>query len=232
MIDKERVLSHLRIVRTWAAVGTYHEGIEKKCCADIAQWADDALELMEALDVSPEELERLKLCRHNCKIDCLLESYNKVVEERDKLLMKHEALDEEAEAAQQHMHNIWDYAAVNEISWIQTAASNTECTLHTMAGELFRLKQPKLLNKYDLAMAAMANDPVYIEMRDRGGKGPYDDRWALLSPNDWSLNSKEYRAVSTYLGDAVLIEDYYNKIWRCWDKKPTDEQKRRETWND
>ena len=146
--------------------------------------------------------------------------------------MKHETLDEEAEEAQQHMHNIWDYATVNEIGWMQSAASDTECTLRMMAGELFRLKQPKVLNKYDLAMAAMANDSVYVEMRDIVGKGPYDDRWVLLSPNDGSLNSGEYRAVSTYLADAVLYEDYYNKIWRCWDKRPTEEQKRRETWND
>jgi len=47
--------------------------------------ARSALALLEALDVTPEELERLKLCRHNCKIDCLLESYNRVVEERDAL---------------------------------------------------------------------------------------------------------------------------------------------------
>ena len=202
------------------------------CVCIVCTIINIAIFIRRRQDVTPEELERLKLCRHNCKIDCLLESYNKVVEERDNLRMKREAMDTEAEDAQEQLHAIWDYATVNEIGWMQTAASNTECTLHTMAGELFRLKQPKLLNKYDLAMAAMANDPVYIEMRDRGGKGPYDDRWALLSPNDWSLNSKEYRAVSTYLGDAVLIEDYYNKIWRCWDKKPTDEQKRRETWND
>lgn len=50
----------------------------------------DALALLEALDVTPEELDRLKLCRHNCKIDCLLESYNRVVDERDALLKAQE----------------------------------------------------------------------------------------------------------------------------------------------
>ena len=50
----------------------------------------DALTLIKALDVTPEELERLKLCRHECKVDCLLESFNRVVEERDALLKDRE----------------------------------------------------------------------------------------------------------------------------------------------
>lgn len=43
---------------------------------------DDALALLKA---QSEELDRLKLCRHNCKIECLLDEYNKVVAERDAL---------------------------------------------------------------------------------------------------------------------------------------------------
>ena len=50
----------------------------------------DALTLIKALDVTPEELERLKLCRHECKVDCLLESFNRVVEERDARLKDRE----------------------------------------------------------------------------------------------------------------------------------------------
>ena len=49
-----------------------------------------ALSLIKALDVTPEELERLKLCRHECKVDCLLESFNRVVEEREALLKDRE----------------------------------------------------------------------------------------------------------------------------------------------
>ena len=239
MIDKERVLSHLRVIRTWAAVGTYHEGIEKKCCEDVAQWVDEALELMEALNVSPEELERLKLCRHNCKIDCLLEHYNKVAEEREALRMKLEAhrmkleaLDTEAEEAEEKLKDIWDYATVNEISWMQTAASNAECTLHTMAGELFRLKQPKVLTKYDVRMAILSSDPVFIETRDGVDKEPGDDRWAMLTPRGESLTSGEYLAMSTYITNEMLLDADYNKTWRCWDKKPTDKQKKGEVWND
>lgn len=52
--------------------------------------AADALALLKALDVTPEELERLKKCRHECKIDCLLEHYEKIKAERDALLKEQE----------------------------------------------------------------------------------------------------------------------------------------------
>ena len=51
-----------------------------------AQTAENAIELLKALDVTPEELERLKKCRHECKIDCLLEHYERIKDERDALL--------------------------------------------------------------------------------------------------------------------------------------------------
>lgn len=44
-----------------------------------------------AENVTPEELERLKKCRHECKIDCLLERYEKIKDERDALLKVQEA---------------------------------------------------------------------------------------------------------------------------------------------
>ena len=43
-----------------------------------------------AENVTPEELERLKKCRHECKIDCLLERYEKIKDERDALLKAQE----------------------------------------------------------------------------------------------------------------------------------------------
>ena len=48
MPDRETVIRHLQIIRTWAAVGKepiYH-GIEPRCCEDVVKWADDALALL------------------------------------------------------------------------------------------------------------------------------------------------------------------------------------------
>lgn len=43
----------------------------------------ERLRMYEDHDVMPDELESLKLCRHNCKIDCLLKKYNELKEKYD-----------------------------------------------------------------------------------------------------------------------------------------------------
>ena len=70
-----------------------HYGVRfaRRWGCDFGKLCGDALALLKALDVTPEELERLKLCRHECKVDCLLEAFNKVVEERDALLKAQES---------------------------------------------------------------------------------------------------------------------------------------------
>ena len=45
MADRENIISHLQIVRTWAAVGP---SIDGRCLEDIVAWIDDALELLKA----------------------------------------------------------------------------------------------------------------------------------------------------------------------------------------
>lgn len=226
MIDKERVLSHLRIIRTWAAVGIYHDGIEKKCCEDVAQWADDVLELMEALDVSPEELERLKLCRLDCKVDCLLEQNNKDVTERDELLMKQKALDAEEEKAQELLHSIWDYAKVNEIGWMQKATSDTNVTLHLLAAEVFRLRQePRLMSLEDVLRAENNAVPVWCEFVDC-----VYGSWRM----GWKLKTEGKREVQHIFENpferAVVWESEYKKGWRCWTAIPTDKQRKVTLW--
>ena len=62
----------------WERCGKHEDAFED-CTSALAQ---DALALLKA---QSEELDRLKLCRHNCKIECLLDEYNKVVAERDAL---------------------------------------------------------------------------------------------------------------------------------------------------
>lgn len=43
----------------------------------------ERLRMYEDQDVMPDELESLKLCRHNCKIDCLLKKYDELKEKYD-----------------------------------------------------------------------------------------------------------------------------------------------------
>lgn len=56
-MNRQDVIYHLQIIRTWAAVGKdpiYH-GIEPKCCEDVERWIDDALELLKEQEAKPPE---------------------------------------------------------------------------------------------------------------------------------------------------------------------------------
>jgi len=97
----------------------------------------DALTLIKALDVTPEELERLKLCRHECKVDCLLESFNRVVEERDTLLKDREPRILTVDEMKSWDKDVWveDYG-VNEVVVID--ASIAQSAMAFMSGK-FRI---------------------------------------------------------------------------------------------
>ena len=50
------------------------------------EWKDKVIELAQRKEREAKaELERLKNCRHECKIECLLEEYNRVVAELKQL---------------------------------------------------------------------------------------------------------------------------------------------------
>lgn len=63
MIDRDKVISRLQIIRTWAEVGKTSGGIQgEKCLADVVNWIDDALELLKEQEprvLTPEEIKRL-----------------------------------------------------------------------------------------------------------------------------------------------------------------------------
>ena len=87
MIDLERVINGMEHCLEIEGDGTC-EGCpyDDDCFTENVEFGEpmmrDALALLKA---QSEELDRLKLCRHNCKIECLLDEYNKVVAERDAL---------------------------------------------------------------------------------------------------------------------------------------------------
>ena len=69
MIDreKEKVISHLRIIRTWNKVDKAyaHEEVDKKEKAKTVEWIDDALELLEEQDaearlLTAEEVQNME----------------------------------------------------------------------------------------------------------------------------------------------------------------------------
>ena len=74
-VDRKKVIKGLECCAVGCRSGCPYSDIddcESTLCAD-------ALALLKAIDVTPEELERLKKCRHDCKIDCLLEKYEHAI---------------------------------------------------------------------------------------------------------------------------------------------------------
>ena len=64
-MNRNDVIDHLQIIRTWAAVGKdpIYQGIEPKCCEDVEKWIDEALALLkeqEARELSMDEWREWK----------------------------------------------------------------------------------------------------------------------------------------------------------------------------
>lgn len=86
-MDKNKeVITGLFRIKDWANFALVHRWMMDDGYKKIKEYAENAIALLKAMDVTPEELERLKKCRHECKIDCLLEHYEKIKAERDALL--------------------------------------------------------------------------------------------------------------------------------------------------
>lgn len=78
--------------------------------------------------------------------------------------------------------------------------------------------------------AVLGCKPVYIEVQDSEDKEPGDDRWVMLQQYKDNLTNGMLMAKSSYIESEVMFERNYGKVWRCWDKKPTYEQRRAAPW--
>ena len=74
-MDRNDLIARLRFARENMCLNCTYDDI-----------LEQAIEMIKGQDVTPEELERLKKCRHDCKIECLLKEYDRVKNERDALL--------------------------------------------------------------------------------------------------------------------------------------------------
>ena len=79
-MNRDDLIAHLRFARENMCLNCTYDDI-----------LEQAIEMIKGQDVTPEELERLKKCRHDCKIECLLIEYDRVKNERDALLKAQDA---------------------------------------------------------------------------------------------------------------------------------------------
>ena len=72
------------------------------------------------------------------------------------------------------------------------------------------------------------NDPVWLEMRA-------DNVEPIIADIVPSFTDPGEKAEITLLGNtrrAHLPYDHYGSIWRCWPRKPTDEERKAAKWDD
>ena len=109
MANRENAIKGMKCCRWGMCFGCpYNDGVHGNTGCK-TKMLDDIIALLEALDVTPEELERLKKCRHECKIECLLEHYEKIKAERDALL----------EARILTVDELWHLHPHSDVVWLQ-----------------------------------------------------------------------------------------------------------------
>lgn len=83
-------------------------------------------------------------------------------------------------------------------------------------------RYPRVLT---LDEALSADDPVYFEMFGRV------DFWGDAHLDDSLTHAEITKCFVNTFGDGVLYPlDTYNKMWRCWNCKPYDWQKKEAKW--
>ena len=102
--------------------------------------------------------------------------------------------------------------------------------LHNNALALLKAQEPRLMTWQEVIGAALECKPVYIEVLDGEDKEPGDDRWAMVTQYKDSITNGMIRAMSSYVTSEILFQEDYYKVWRCWDKEPTDEHRKVTPW--
>jgi len=103
-------------------------------------------------------------------------------------------------------------------------------TLHSDALALLKAQEPRVMAWREVIGAVLECKPVYIEVKDSKDKEHGDDRWAMVTQYGDSLTNGMICAMSSYITRETLFKDWYNKTWRCWTSRPTDEQREATPW--
>lgn len=102
-----------------------------------------------------------------------------------------------------------------------------------LARDVLELLKPKLMTILDLKAATL------ISWQAKHGSMWLETRFGCMAPCLSDLEHKgEFRVFSLFLhpadGGNITWWDssFYNKTWRCWDKRPSLEQREAEKWDD
>lgn len=99
---------------------------------------------------------------------------------------------------------------------------------------LLKAVAPRVLMLEELQTAEECMEPVFVEMLDEKGKpGDTPDlfSWRFVRHITPATDGKIYMLMN-YGFNSALWTETYNVTWRCWDTRPTDEQRKAEKWNE
>ena len=129
------------------------------------------------------------------------------------------------------LHTIQDYARVNEIHWMADGAAFAENVMNMLRGEInqFRKAQePRVLTLDELRLIGNRN-PEHIWPL---GTPPY--LWMEINPYFRRSNGfwAAWRDVWEMLTNVnpTFVADNYDKLWRCFAIKPTENQVKDLKW--
>jgi hypothetical protein len=95
---------------------------------------------------------------------------------------------------------------------------------------VYKANEPRVMIWQDVIGAVIQCKPIYIEMKDIDYEEPGGNRWAMMTQHEDSLTNGMICAMSSYITKETLFKDWYNKTWRCWTSRPTDEQREKAKW--
>ena len=90
----------------------------------------------------------------------------------------------------------------------------------------------RVMTLKDVDTAEDCMEPVFIEMLDENGKpGETPDifSWRFVK-HIMPLTDGKIYVLNNVGFSSALYEETYNKTWRCWSAKPTDEQREAVAW--
>lgn len=93
-----------------------------------------------------------------------------------------------------------------------------------------KAQEPRVMIWQDVIGAVIQCKPLYIEMKDIDYEEPGGNRWAMMTQYGDSLTNGMICAMSSYITRETLFKDWYNKTWRCWTSRPTEEQRNAVKW--
>lgn len=109
-------------------------------------------------------------------------------------------------------------------------AVDCEAALMLDALKLLKEQEPRVLTLYEVRTAEDCMEPVFLEMNAER-ETPDVFSWRTVK-HIVPLNDEDIYVLDNVGFSSALYSEYYGITWRCWNKRPTYEQKKEAKWDE